>query len=261
MEEVAEEFDRLLGEGYREFNVIGQDITSFGRDSGSELKKLLARLLSAKGDYFIRLLYLHPRGIDDELLELIAADDRIVKYLDIPIQHSEDRILKSMNRGYTHKELESLFGKVRKNLPDAVLRTTVMVGYPTETEEEFEALCGFVSHVEFDNLGAFAYSREKGTPAARIIGHLTKAVKKRRYERIMELQMDISKRRLVRMKGRRLKVVVEAIDAGTTTGRTMLQAPDVDGIAFIKGDCEKGEIREGLVTGTLDYDVIIDLEA
>src|SRR5208337_618524 len=126
---------------------------------------------------------------------------------------------------------------------------------------EFGALCRFVSQCEFDNLGAFAYSREKGTPAARMVGHLTKGVKKRRYVRIMELQMEISKRRLARMKGRRLKVVVEAIDAGTTTGRTLLQAPDVDGIAFIKGECALGEIREGLVTGSLDYDVIIDLEA
>ena len=259
--DVEEEFIRLLDSGYREINVIGQDITSFGRDTGSSLKRLLATLLATRGDYFIRLLYLHPRGIDDELLELIANDERVVKYLDIPIQHSEDRILESMNRGYCRKDLEELFKKVRKNMADAMLRTTVMVGYPGETEEEFERLCGFVSDYEFDNLGAFSYSREKGTPAARMSGHLAKAVKKGRYLRIMELQLSISKRRLARLIGRRVKVVVEAREGSTITGRTMLQAPDVDGIAFIRGDCEEGEIREGKVTGTLDYDVIIELEA
>ncbi len=257
--DIEAEFARLLEGGYREFNLIGQDITSFGRDTGSNLNELLARLLTVKGDYFIRLLYLHPRNIDDALLELIAADDRIVKYLDIPIQHSEDRILKSMNRGYSRKNLETLFEKIRKNMADAVLRTTVMVGYPGETDEEFDRLCAFVSEHEFDNLGAFAYSREKGTPAARIKGHLDMRVKKRRYQRIMELQLDISKRRLARLKGRTMKVVCEAKEADGTIGRTMLQAPDVDGIAFIRGECEVGEIREGVVTGTLDYDVIVEL--
>jgi ribosomal protein S12 methylthiotransferase len=257
--DVKEEFGRLLEGGYREINVIGQDITSFGRDTGSDLKELLTRLLTIKGDYFIRLLYLHPKGIDDQLLDLIASEDRIVKYLDIPIQHSEDRILKSMNRGYCRKDLEALFEKVRKKMADAVLRTTVMVGYPGETEGEFEGLCGFVSEQEFDALGAFMYSRETKTPAARMKGHLPRGKKKRRYQRIMELQKERSKRRLTRLMGRSMKVIVEAREAGTTTGRTMLQAPEVDGIAFIRGDCKVGEIREGVVTGTLDYDVIIEL--
>jgi ribosomal protein S12 methylthiotransferase len=257
--DVAEEFSRLLEGGYREINLIGQDITSFGSDTGSNLKELLTRLLTIKGDYFLRLLYMHPKSIDDALLDLIAADDRIVKYLDIPIQHSEDRILKSMNRGYCRKDLEVLFEKVRKKMADAVLRTTVMVGYPGETEEEFDRLCGFVSEQEFDNLGAFMYSRESKTPASRMKGHLPKGVKKRRYQRIMELQQERSKRRLARLIGRDMLVIVEARESGVTTGRTMLQAPDVDGIAFIRGDCRVGEIREGVVAGTLDYDLIIEL--
>jgi ribosomal protein S12 methylthiotransferase len=259
VEDIREEFDGLLAQGYREFNVIGQDITSFGRDTDSNLKELLRVLLQAKGDYFIRLLYLHPKSIDDELLELISGEARIIDYLDIPIQHSEDRILRSMNRGYAKKDLETLLGKIEKNLAHAVLRTTVMVGYPGETEEEFDALCRFVSDHEFDNLGAFAYSREKGTPAARIKGHLSKGVKKRRYERIMEQQMEISRRRLKRLVGRRMKVVVEAKEGSGMTGRTLLQAPDVDGMAFIRGECAIGEIREGVVTQALDYDVIIEL--
>ena len=117
--------------------MIGQDITSYGRDAGTDIRKLLGRLLSVKGDYFIRLLYLHPKGIDDALLDLMRSDDRIIPYLDIPIQHAEDRLLTSMNRGYSRHTLERLFEKIKSEMPDAALRTTVMVGYPGETEDEF----------------------------------------------------------------------------------------------------------------------------
>jgi len=261
IEEVETEFLGLLEAGYREFNLIGQDTTSYGKDSGKNVRDLLARLLAVKGDYFLRLLYMHPKGIDDELLDLMCGEDRIIKYLDIPIQHSEDRLLASMNRGYSRRELEGLFEKIREKMADAILRTTVMVGYPGETEEEFNDLCDFIVQREFDNLGAFTYSREKGTPASRLKGHLPKGVKKKRYQRIMELQKDISKRRLSRFMGRSLKVIVEAREAGSTTGRLLLQAPDVDGIAFIRGECAVGEIRQGTVVETLDYDVIVELPA
>jgi ribosomal protein S12 methylthiotransferase len=257
--DVEEEFRSLLKAGYREFNLIGQDITSYGKDEGSNLRDLLVRLLSVEGDYFLRLLYMHPKGIDDRMLDLIAAEDRIIKYLDIPIQHSEDRLLDSMNRGYSRRDLEGLFEKIRKMMPDAVLRTTIMVGYPGETEEEFSNLCDFVARREFDNLGAFTYSREKGTRAARLKGHLPKGVKRRRYETIMERQKEISKRRLSRLLGRSAKVIVEARDTEATTGRLLLQAPDVDGIAFIRGECAVGEIRDAKVVNTLDYDVVVEL--
>ncbi|HUJ70226.1 MAG TPA: 30S ribosomal protein S12 methylthiotransferase RimO [Syntrophorhabdales bacterium] len=257
--DVVDELKTLLREGYKEINLIGQDITSFGRDKGFDIKGLLKRLLAIKEDFFLRLLYLHPLGIDDALLDLMAADERIVKYLDIPIQHSEDLLLKSMNRGYSKKGLDDLFGKIRERMDDVVLRTTVMVGYPGETEEDFASLCDFVAKWEFDNLGAFTYSREKGTPAARIKGHPTKGVKKKRYQRIMEMQKEISKRRLGRLKGREMPVIVEASEADGFTGRTILQAPDVDGIAFIRGKCEVGQIRKGRVVDTLDYDVIIEV--
>ncbi len=257
--DVEDEFKTLLREGFREINLIGQDITSFGRDGRGDIKGLLKRLLAVEGDFFLRLLYLHPKGIDDALLDLIGADERIVKYLDIPIQHSEDHLLKSMNRGYSREGLDDLFGKIRDRMADVVLRTTVMVGYPGESEEDFANLCDFVAKWEFDNLGAFIYSREKGTPAARMKGHPTKSVKKRRYQRIMEIQKEISKKRLERLRGREIPVIVEAREAAGMTGRTMLQAPDVDGIAFIRGPCEVGEIRKGTVAATLDYDVIIEV--
>jgi ribosomal protein S12 methylthiotransferase len=259
IDEIEAELRTLLKAGYREINLIGQDTTSYGKDSGANIRDLLARLLSVEGDYFIRLLYMHPKGIDDELLDLMSGDDRIIKYLDIPVQHTEDRLLRSMNRGYSRRDIENLFDKIRKKMPDAVLRTTIMVGYPGETEEEFSNLCDFIREREFDNLGAFVYSREQGTPASRLKGHLPKGVKKKRYERIMELQKDISKRRLSKLIGRSLKVVVEAREADGTVGRLLLQAPDIDGIAFIRGDCAVGEIREGIVVGTLDYDVTVDV--
>jgi ribosomal protein S12 methylthiotransferase len=257
--EIEAEFRNLLAAGYREFNLIGQDTTSYGRDSGANVTDLLDRLLKVEGDFALRLLYLHPKGINDELIDLIAQQGRIIKYLDVPIQHSEDRILKSMNRGYTRSDLESLFEKIRGVLPGAVLRTTVMVGYPGETEEEFANLRDFVACQGFDNLGAFTYSREEGTAAARSRGHLTKRVKKERYQQLMEMQKEISKRRLSRFVGQILPVVVEAREADGTTGRLLLQAPDVDGIAFVRGNCSVGEIRQGRVIQTLDYDVVVEI--
>jgi ribosomal protein S12 methylthiotransferase len=258
-EEIAGEFQSLLDNGFREFTIIGQDITSWGRDRGADLKGLLSRLLEAPGDYFIRLLYLHPRGVDDALIELVANDPRVINYFDLPIQHSEDRILNLMKRGYTKEDLDRLFERIRTRIPDAVLRTTVIVGFPGETEEEFGALAEAVKRWRFDNLGAFAYSREEGTPAARLKGHIKKSVKRDRLQRIMEMQNTISRARLKRLIGQRTKVIVEGREGDRMVGRIPLQAPDVDGLAFIRGACAVGEIKEGLVVDSLDYDVIVQV--
>jgi ribosomal protein S12 methylthiotransferase len=261
VEDIKDELLGLLAKGYKEFNLIGQDTTSFGKDRGSSVKDLLRQILGLKGDFFVRLLYLHPKGIDDELLDIMSSDERIIPYLDVPIQHSEDRLLTSMNRGYGRSDLETIFAKIRNKMADAILRTTVMVGYPTETEEEFLALCNFITNQEFDNLGAFTYSREKGTSASRAKGHVLKSVKKARYNAIMELQKDISKRRLSRFVGRTMKVVAEEhSDDGGTTGRLIVQAPDVDGIAFIRGNYNIGQIVDCVVVKTLDYDVVVEVK-
>jgi ribosomal protein S12 methylthiotransferase len=259
IEDIHDEFLKLLEKGYKEFNLIGQDTTSFGKDRGSSVKDLLKEVLTIGEDFFLRLLYLHPKGIDDELLDIMASDSRIIPYLDVPIQHSEDRLLKSMNRGYCRADLKRVFDRIRNKMGDAILRTTVMVGYPTETEEEFQALCSFITQQEFDNLGAFTYSREKGTKASRTTGQVLKSVKKARYHTIMELQKDISRHRLSRLVGRKMKVVVEEQNDEGTTGRLLLQAPDVDGIAFIRGTCEIGQIISCSVAKTLDYDVVVDV--
>jgi ribosomal protein S12 methylthiotransferase len=267
IDEVRAEFEALLARGFKEFTIIGQDITSFGKDRegdsngdiGRNITGLLRSLLQVEGDYFLRLLYMHPKGLDEELIDLIAREERIINYFDLPIQHSEDRILGLMKRGYTKRELESLVRKIRDRIPDAVLRTTVIVGFPGETEEEFGHLCDFLAACRFDNLGAFIYSKEEGTPAARMKGHLRKGVKKARFQKVMELQKEISKEKLKRLKGERARVVVESEEGTRMVGRILQQAPDVDGLAFIQGDCKVGQIRDGIIVETLDYDVIIRL--
>ena len=258
-EDIKREFEWLIENGYREINIIGQDITSYGKHADTTLKRLLQNLLTTEGDYFLRLLYMHPKGVDGHLIDLIAHSDKVIPYMDIPIQHSEDRILKLMGRGYARDDLEALFEKIRKKMPDAVLRTTVIVGFPGETGDEFQGLMDFIRQQEFDMLGAFMYSREEGTPAYRLRGHIRKGIKQTRYNEVMETQKEISRRRLKRLEGRTMKVVIEGREDASMVGRLLVQAPDIDGIAFIRGACSTGEIREGKIVKTLDYDVIVEV--
>lgn len=259
MEAIRKELEWLLEDGFKEINVIGQDITAYGKHDGLSLAGLLSYLLEIHGDYFLRLLYMHPRGIKKDLIDLIRREDRIIKYMDIPIQHSEDKILNMMGRGYTKDHLETLFGAIRDKMPQAVLRTTVIVGFPGETEDDFSNLCAFVKKWEFDMLGAFMYSKEEGTRASKLKGHLRKGIKQERYNTVMAIQKDISKKRLKGLEGTKMKVIVEGKERETMVGRLLIQAPDIDGIAFIKGECNIGEIREGKIVKTLDYDVIVEM--
>jgi ribosomal protein S12 methylthiotransferase len=259
MKSIREELEWLLSEGFKEINIIGQDITSYGKHDGLNLSELLSHLLAVKGDYFIRLLYMHPKGINKELIDLIGSENRIVKYMDIPIQHSEDNILNLMGRGYNRQYLERLFEDIRKGIPEAVLRTTVIVGFPGETDDEFSNLCDFIKTWQFDMLGAFMYSREEGTKASKFKGHLRKGVKQERHNAIMAMQKDISKGRLKSLIGKKMQVIVEGKEGGYMAGRLITQAPDIDGMVFIKGTCNIGEIREGKIVKTLDYDVIVEV--
>lgn len=259
MRGIKKEFVFLLENGYKEINIVGQDITSYGTDGQVSLTVLLRELLKIKGDYFLRLLYLHPKGVNDELIDLIGGSERVIPYLDIPIQHSEDRILHLMGRGYTRKHLEGLFGRIKEKLPHVTLRSTVIVGFPGESEDDFADLCDFVKKEEFDMLGAFTYSREEGTPAFRFAGHVRKNEKQRRYNTIMEMQKEISKRRLQRLVGTEATVIVEGYEKPYMIGRVLTQAPDIDGIAFLKGACTVGEMRVGKIVKTLDYDVIVEV--
>jgi ribosomal protein S12 methylthiotransferase len=257
--DILKEFTWLLDEGFKEINIIGQDITAFGRGTGSSLDELLRLLLSVKREFFLRLLYLHPKGLKTSLIDLVAAEDRIIPYLDIPIQHSEDSILRAMNRGYGRKDLESMLAGIRASMPGAVLRTSVIVGFPGESEEDFHNLCRFIETWQFDNLGAFMYSREEGTPANRLKGHIRKPVKRSRHAAVMEIQKAISRKKLKGRVGEETKVVIEEKGEEYMVGRIFSQAPDIDGVAFVKGDCTVGEIRVGKIVKTLDYDVIVEV--
>jgi len=258
-DEILDEFRWLIDSGFKEINVIGQDITGYGKGLGIDLKDLLRKILKVPGEYYIRLLYLNPKGISEGLLDLIASEERIIKYLDVPIQHSEDRVLSLMGRGYTKEYLVRLLEKIKKRIPDVTLRTTVIVGFPSEEEEEFEGLLRFIEEWGFDFLGAFKYSKEEGTAASKMKGHLAKKVKNERFERVMETQRGISRKRLAQLVGKKTKVIVEEEGDPYMIGRIITQAPDVDGVAFIKGKASKGEIRDCTITKTLDYDVVVEI--
>lgn len=255
--DIKREFLWLIENGYREINIIGQDIGSYGVDIGLNLIALLKELTEIDGNYYIRLMYIHPKRLNQDLLSLIKSEKKIIKYLDIPIQHSEDRILEAMKRGYTKTYLESLLEKLKSLIPECIIRTTVIVGFPGETEDEFNSLCEFIKKWKFDNLGAFMYSREEGTPAYKLKGHIKKHIKNKRFATIMELQRSISKERLKSIEGKEGLVIVEEKARDTMIGRLITQAPDIDGIAFIKGKCTQGEIRPCKIVKTLDYDVIV----
>ncbi|HPU30727.1 MAG TPA: 30S ribosomal protein S12 methylthiotransferase RimO [Syntrophorhabdaceae bacterium] len=257
IEDIKREFLWLIEKGYREINIIGQDIGSYGLGTGADLTTLLKELLMIPGDYYIRLMYIHPKHIDVKLMNLIKGDERIIKYLDMPIQHSEDRILSAMNRGYTKAYLESLLETIKEKIPECTIRTTVIVGFPKETEDDFNALCEFIKKWKFDNLGAFIYSKEEGTPAYKLKGHIKKQTKTKRFSILMELQKSISKENLKKMIGKDCLVIIEEKTKDMAIGRLIMQAPDIDGIAFIKGECEPGEIKPCKIIKTLDYDVIV----
>lgn len=259
--EIIGEFRWLIEQGYREINIIGQDITSYGMDNDRRetLTGLIRSLLGETGDFYLRLLYMHPKGITRELIETIASDPRVIPYLDVPIQHSEDRILSLMGRGHTRAYLEETLEMMRERMPGAVLRTSIIVGFPSETEAEFGALLSFLKRYQFDMLGAFRYAREEGTPTYKLKGQVLKKVKEDRYVRLMEAQKEISRRRLARLKGMTVKAIVENDTEDPKTGRILLQAPDIDGIAFIKGECRTGDICDAKVLKTLDYDVVVEV--
>ncbi len=260
-EDILMEFRWLLERGYREINIIGQDITSYGTDRNRKetLAGLVGSLLNEKGDFYLRLLYMHPKGITGELLDVMCSDPRIIPYLDIPIQHCEDRILSLMGRGHTKTYLEGLLTMMRERMPGAVLRTSIIVGFPSETDKEFENLLSFLGMYPFDMLGAFRYAREEGTVAYKLKGQVSKKIKQERYVRLMEAQKEISRTRLSRLKGAAVKIIVENDTEDPKTGRMLTQAPDIDGIAFINGKCRAGEIRDAKVLKTLDYDVVVEV--
>jgi ribosomal protein S12 methylthiotransferase len=244
-----------------ELNIIGQDITGFGVDrcGKSQLVAVLNKIIRNAPDIrWIRLLYLNPERISDELLELIRVNEQICKYIDLPIQHINNRILKLMNRPTTRKKIISLIEKVRKIIPGVCLRTSIIAGFPSETDSEFKELLDFVREVRFDRLGAFIYSREEDTPAYSFKGQIPQRIKEERFDAIMAAQQEISAAVNAKLLGKSLCVLIEEEQDGAYIGRSQQDAPEVDGLVYVnaKSPLRKGEFKQVRITDTLEYDLV-----
>lgn len=256
-EEVLAEAEDLLRAGRKEIILIAQDITSYGRDlKGYDLSRLVSEICSLEGDFRIRLLYLYPSAIDDRLLETIASEEKVCKYIDVPLQHSEGKILKLMGRGGNRSYYEKLISRIRGAIPDVSIRTSLIVGFPQETKEDFDRMLRFIGKVKFDRLGAFKYSREEGTSAYNLKGQVPMPIKEKRYRRVMELQSGISAEVNEKLIGRTFRVLVDEVDQGVAVARTCSQAPEIDGLVFIEDrKITKGMFVDVQIKEAYDYDL------
>ena len=269
-EEILEEAKGLAKKGIKELIIIAQDTTKYGIDlyGESKLSDLLEELTKIEGIKWIRFLYSYPEGITDELIQTVANNDKIAKYFDIPIQHISDKILKRMNRKTTKNNIEELLEKIRANIPDVTLRTSLIVGFPGETKEDFEELLNFVKKAKFDKLGVFMYSKEEGTPAAKLPNQVHGNTKKSRYNKIMKEQQNISRENLENKIGKTYEILIEDIsfDKKYYIGRTMQDVPDIDGLVYIKNDKEKidsniiNHFKKCKVISVSNYDLIATLK-
>ena len=240
MEEILQEAEMLAKKGIKELIVIAQDTTKYGVDiyGESKLAELLEELSKIKGIEWIRFLYSYPEGITDKLIKTVASNNKIAKYFDIPIQHISNPILKKMNRKTSKENITNIIEKIRGQMPNVTLRTSLIVGFPGETQENFEELLEFVKDTKFDKLGTFMYSKEEGTPAARLPEQIHGNTKKSRYNKIMEAQSKISLENLEKKIGNTYTVLVEDVsfDGKYFVGRTMQDVPEIDGLVYIKND-------------------------
>ena len=283
MEDILNEAKKLVDGGYKELILIAQDTTKYGIDiyGKPRLAELLQELCKIDGLHWLRFLYAYPETIDDELIKVVKENKKICKYFDIPIQHISDTVLKRMNRQSDGKSIRKLIQKLRNEIPEVVIRTTVMVGFPGETKEDFNELYAFLKEAKFDKLGCFAYSKEDGTPAARIKEQVHPMTKKSRYNKIMSLQQEISKENLQKQIGRKVEILVEdrAFDGKTYIGRTSFDVPEIDRVVYLRqagektGTSEKvntkkadsefvqvGDFVRATVVDVSDYDLICELE-
>lgn len=262
MEDIIKEAKKLVEEGYKELILIAQDTTKYGTDiyGKPRLAELLQELCKLEKLHWIRFLYAYPETIDDELIKVVKENDKICNYFDIPIQHISDTVLKRMNRQSNGKSIRNLIQKLRKEIPGVVIRTTVMVGFPGETKEDFEELYNFLKEAKFDKLGCFAYSKEDGTPASRIKEQIHPMTKKSRYNKIMSLQQEVSKENLEKQIGRNIEILIEekSFDGKTYIGRTYMDVPDIDGIVYLNTEKELqiGEFTTGKIIDVSNYDFI-----
>ena len=265
MERLLKEAQDLAEQGVKELILVAQETTLYGKDLYGEksLHKLLKELCKIQGIQFIRIMYCYPEEIYDELIQVMKEEPKICHYLDLPIQHANDTILKRMGRRTSKQELIDIVQKLRKEIPDICLRTTLITGFPGETQEQHEEVMEFIDTLEFDRLGAFTYSPEEDTPAATFEDQIDEEVKEDRQADIMELQQEIAFDKAEDMIGREVLVMIEGkvADENAYVGRTYRDAPNVDGLIFINTDVEliSGDFAKVKVTGALDYDLIGEL--
>ena len=270
MEDILDEAEMLAKKGIKELIVIAQDTTKYGVDiyGESKLAELLEKISKVKGIEWIRFLYSYPEGITDKLINVVATNGKIAKYFDIPIQHISNPILKKMNRRTSKEDVTKIIEKIRKEVPDVTLRTSLIVGFPGETKENFEELLEFVKNTKFDKLGTFMYSKEEGTPAAKLPDQIHGNTKKARYNKIMEAQQEISKEILTNKIEKNYKVLVEdmSFDGKYFIGRTMQDVPEEDGLVYIKNnkDLDENTILNNFVNCKIievsNYDLIGEIQ-
>lgn len=265
LEALVAEAERLVAGGVRELILVSQDITRYGSDLAeqSTLAELVRQLAAIEGLQWVRLLYAYPDGISDELIELLKHEPKLCKYLDIPIQHISDAVLRRMKRRSSEQQIRDLIEKLRREIPGITLRTSLIVGFPGETVDDFLNLTQFVEKAQFDRLGVFCYSKEEGTPAAEMDDQISERVKRERYRKLMKAQARVSFRRNRAMVGQIEQVIVEGYSEETELllkGRTSRQAPDIDGQVYITaGTADIGTIVACRITDSSDYDLVAEM--
>ena len=258
IEDIVEEAKKLVKKGVTEIILVAQDTTGYGIDIYKKpmLSKLLEELNTIEGLGWIRVMYAYPTQMSDELLNTIARLDKVVKYVDIPLQHSHPEMLKMMNR--PSFDYRPMIENIRKRIPNVSIRTAFIVGYPGETEEHFEHLCNFVRDMKFDRMGVFTYSREKGTPSYKMPNRVPAKIAKQRYKKLMEIQQEISIERNKKFIGRTIPCIIEcSSDEGEVIARTQYDAPEIDGVVNIQTDkmVVPGDIEMVKITGSSEYDL------
>lgn len=260
MEDILEEAEKLNKMGIKEIIVIAQDTTKYGMDiyGKSMLPELLEKLCQFESFKWIRFLYAYPETVTDELIKVVKENDKICKYFDIPIQHISNTVLKRMNRRTTGEQIEELIAKIRKEIPDAIFRTSIIVGFPGETEEDFEKLYKFIEKTKFNKLGVFEYSKEDGTPAEKLKEQIPAKIKNQRWNKIMSLQQEISEECLKKYIGQEFEILVERVTDKYIIGRSKMDVPDMDGLVYLKNDRDVkiGDFVTGIITSAKEYDLV-----
>ena len=267
-EDIIEEAKKISKQGIKEIILIAQDTTKYGIDiyGESKLAELIEEICKIKEIKWVRFLYSYPEGITEELIDIVAKNKKVAKYFDIPIQHISNKILKQMNRRTSKEQIEELLEKIRKKIPEVTLRTSLIVGFPGETKEDFQELIEFIKKAKFDKLGVFMYSKEEGTPAAKLPNQIHGNTKKSRYNKAMQEQKIISRENLNKKINKEYEVLIEDIsfDGKYYIGRTMQDVPDIDGLVYIKNNKKnnkedlKGKFVKCKITKISDYDLIAE---